>query len=378
MRKNKYIKMFINEDYFEFPDGFLKSKITAHKFNYIKNKINIMHPFLFVCNKTSLYDKALISNTLKGHFVFLKDSVIQKLYEGSLSIDERKQILSSFARLKEALISVVVFPEKNITIYGRTDKVSETVTQFLHETKYNIKFLSLVGTYFAAPIWSKQIRRCETRFHNQFTFKYASRDGLTSEEICEAFNNYMPSSATIYSHKYNPYIYSNSKAEGLESIFYACPNCKSLFSIYSEFNCVKCKNCGTAVECSTNGNFLLSSNITDFDSFAEFQYNVLKNQFFDDKKLMIKYPNIQVLRKLENENKETITVASLEVYCNHFKLNLLDGTETFKIKDVKDTIYHSGNILEIKLNNKKSFMIRGDNKENFLIITDLKRVYDEI
>ena len=133
-----------------------------------------------------------------------------------------------------------------------------------------------------------------------------------------------------------------------------------------------------AVECSTNGNFLLSSNITDFDSFAEFQYDVLKNQFFDDKKLMIKYPNIHVLKKLESENKETITVASLEVYCNHFKLNFLDGTETFKIKDVKETIYHSGNILEIKLNNKKSFMIRGDNKENFLIITDLKRVYDEI
>ena len=147
MRKNKYIKMFLNEDYFEYPDGMLKSKITALKFGYVKNKINIMHPFLFVCNKTTLFDKTLISNTLKGHFVFLKDSVIQKLYDGTLSSEERKDILNSFARLKEALISVVVFPEKNITIYGKTGYVAESVTQFLHETKYNMKFLSLVGTY---------------------------------------------------------------------------------------------------------------------------------------------------------------------------------------------------------------------------------------
>ena len=378
MRKNKYIKMFINEDYFEYPDGFLKSKITALKFNYIKNKINIIHPFLFVCNKTTLFDKTLIGNTLKGHFVFLKDSVIQKIYNGTLSAEERKQILSSFARLKEALISVVVFPEKNITIYGKTDKVAESVTSFLHETKYNIKFLSLVGTYFAAPIWSKQFRRCETRFHNQFTFKYADRDGLSNEEICEAFNNYMPSSATIYSQKYNPYIYSNAKADGLESIFYTCPNCKELFTIYSEFNCVKCKSCGTAVECSTNGNFLLSSNITDFDSYADFQYNVLKNQFFDDKKLLVKYSNIQVLKSNENDNKNTINLASLEIYCNHFKLNFLEGTETYKIKDIKETNYYNGNSFEIIFNNKKSFMIKGENKENFLIIADLKKVYDEI
>ena len=75
MRKNKYIKLFINEDYFEYPDGFLKSRFIAHKFNFIKNKINILNPFLFICNKTTLYDKPLISNAIKGHFVFLKDYV---------------------------------------------------------------------------------------------------------------------------------------------------------------------------------------------------------------------------------------------------------------------------------------------------------------
>ena len=348
--------MFINEDYFEFPDGLLKTKITAHKFNYIKNKINVMHPFLFVCNKTTLYDKTLISNTIKGHFVFLKDSVIQKLYNDTLSSEERRRILTSFALLKDALISVVVFPEKNITIYGKTGYISEPVTNFLHETKFNIRFLSLVGTYFAAPIWSKQFRQCETRFHTQFTLKYKDRDKLTAKEICEAFNNYMPSSATIYSHKYNPYIYSDAKADGIESIFYACPNCKSLFSIYSEYNCIKCRNCGTAVECSANGTLSLSNNITDFDSYSEFQYNILRNQFFDEKKLMIKYPNIYVLQKPENKSKEIIKVGTLEIYCNRFKINYSNKTETFKIKDIKETIYHSGNVIEIILINNKSFI----------------------
>lgn len=378
MRKSKYVKLFINEDYFEYPDGILKSKLTARKFRYIKNKINVMHPFLFVCNKTTLYDKTLISNTINGSFVFLKDSVIQKIYDGNLEDEERKLILKSFATLKEALISVVVFPEKNITIYGKTDKLPEPVTQFLHETKYNLKFLSLVGTYFAAPIWAKQFRPCETRFHTQFTFKFKDRDGLTGEEICDAINNYMPSSATIYSNKYNPYIYSNAKAEGLESIFYVCPNCNSFFTMYSEFNCLKCKDCGTAIECSPNGNFVLSSNITDFDSYADFQFGVLNNQFFNEKKLMVKYSNIYILRKDEVTNKEKIIIANLEIYCNHFKIKYHNQIETYTLKDIQETIYHTGNTFEIRLTNKNSFILKGTKKENFLIITDLKRIYDGI
>lgn len=378
MRKNKYIKLFLNEKYFEMPDNIIKSKLVAHKFNFIKNKINLLHPLLFVCNKTTIYDKALISQTIKGTFVFLKDSVIQDLYNGTLSAKERTEILNTFKRLKEAYISVVVFPEKNITIYGKTSNVPEIVTTFLHETEYNIKFLSLVGTYFSMPIWSKRFRYCETRFHNQFTFKYDDRNGLAKTEINEAFNNYMPSSATVYSHKYNPYIHSNAKADGLERIFYACPNCKSLFSIYSEFNCIKCKNCGTAVECSTNGNLLLSSNITDFDSYADFQFNVLSNEFFDSKKLMVKYDSIKVLMLDNIEKGENIDIATLEIYCNHFKLKYFDKTETYKIQDIKETIYHTGNTLEIILNNGKNLMIKGDSNENFLIIADLKRIYEEV
>lgn len=378
MRKNKYIKLFLNEEYFEMPDNIIKSKLVAHKFNFIKNKINLLHPLLFVCNKTTIYDKALISQAIKGNFVFLKDSVIQKLYNGTLKTKERTEILNAFKKLKEAFISVVVFPEKNITVYGKTSIIPETVTTFLHETEYNIKFLSLVGTYFAMPIWAKHFRYCETRFHNQFTFKYDDRNGLAKTEINEAFNNYMPSSATVYSHRYNPYIHSNAKADGLERIFYACPNCKSLFSIYSEFNCIKCKNCGTAVECSTNGNLLLSSNITDFDSYADFQFNVLSNEFFDSKKLMIAYDNIKVLNLEENSKNNTINIATLEIYCNHFKLKYFDKTETYKIQDIKETIYHTGNTLEIILYSGKNFMIKGNNNENFLIIADLKRIYEEV
>lgn len=374
MRKSKYIKTFWNEKFFELPDNIIKSKLTAMKFDFIKNKINLVQPFLFICNKTTYFDKRLISNALKGNFVFLKDEVIQSIYDGTLSEDDRNELLKSFELLHDGLISVVVFPEKRLTIFGKTGYIPYEISNFLFDTKYDLKFMSLVGTYFAMPIWAKEVRRCETRFHQQFSIKHKTLEGLNPDKLNEAINAYMPSSATIYSNKYNPYIRSNTKAQDLETLIYCCPNCEKFFSLYSEFNCIKCRECGTAVEMSSNGTILLSKNITDLDSFADFQFNTLSNIFFDDKNPMIEYNSVKVWNKSKNDETTFIGTAPISIYCNRFIVKYPAKDVTYKLLDVSAIEFDRDNTVYIYFKNKSTLTLCGTKKENFYILFDLHKI----
>lgn len=377
MSKKSYIKTFWNDKYFEMPDGFFKRKFNAIKFQFIKNKINLVQPFMFICNKTCIADKSLISNSFNGHFVFLKDSVIQQIYERTLSDEDRNELIENFKVLKDAYISVVVFPEKNITVFGRPSNLPEEITNFLVDSTYNFKFISLVGTYFAQPIWAEKFRPCDTRFHQQFSLNQYEIEGLSKYDINAVFNNYMPSSATTYSQRYDPFIRSNKKAENLETVIYCCPNCKKLFTVYSEFNQLKCSDCGTAVEFSSNGNIMLSSNVTDLDSFADLQYDVLKKQFFNDKKPMLKHSAVKIMKQF-GSNVSFAGIASVDIYCNKIKINFPSYTEDIKLKTVKFVEFKPNNIVVLTTNNGDKIMLSGSHKQNFYIIHDLLKFMNEI
>ena len=379
MNRNKYIKTFWNERFFDLPEKTLKSKITALKLGYIKNKINLVKPILFVCNKTSPFDRKLITNTMNGSFVFLKDWVIQEIYNGNFSEENKKELYKSFKTLKEAYISVVVFPEKNLTVFGKPSHLPLEITNFLNETDYDIKFLNLVGSYFAKPIWSPIVRRCETRFHHQFSIGKLERSDLSNNDINEYMNSYMPSSASVYTYKFDPEIRSNDKAHNLETIVYCCPSCKKFFTLYSEFNCLKCKECGSAIECSSSGRISLSSKISTFDDLSEFQFNTLKDIYFDDRKPMISYENVSVYT-LPKNSQLVIDIGNLKVdiFCNKIVINTEAKKVSYKLIDVKEVEYKPDNMLYVTMNNSERFILHGNDKENFYIIHDLLEVMKQI
>ena len=373
MRNSKFIKSFWNETFFEMPNNIISSVLASFKFNYSKNKINIVHPYIFLCNKTTEYDKKLISNTINGMFVFLKDSVIQKIYENTLKDSEKEELIESFKALKEAYISVVIFPEKNVTTFGETGNIPMTISNFLRETTYDFKFISLVGTYFAKPVWSPIFRRCNTKFHQQFNVKFEDTTTLSNQEFNDVINNYMPSSATVYSSKYNPYIKSNAKAQNLETLFYCCSNCKNFFTVYSEFDCIKCNDCGSAVECTANGTFYLSKSVTDLASYAEFQYNELSKMFFDENKPLVEYKNINANLMLVDQISSYNGLASISIYCNRFIVKYPARDVSYSLHDIDYVEYNKNNTLKVKFKDDSKIYLSGKNKENFYIIHDLHK-----
>lgn len=367
----KYISKFINTDFFEFPTRPLLAKIRGLKYGVVPNYIEFINPALIICNKSSNLDKLFVSRIITSDFVFLKDKYIEKIYAGTLSDKEKELIIKSMKYLKEAFVSVAVFPENSYTIFGRCDILPRQITEFLFETTFDIKYLNIIGSYYTHPVWSKEPRRYEIKFTQQFTLPHRKLKNFKPEERNELINHHMPSSATMYAIKYPALIRSRKRAEDFETIMYLCPHCNSLFTLYSEFNCLKCKNCGSALEFSIDGAILLSNKLNTFDQVEDFMFDNLKRRSFSLKEL-VSYPNVSIVKKVGNK-EYVIPNYTFTIYADRFVVTKGKTTRSINMSEVMNISLDYKNTVIINLK-EEQLIFRGENKENFYILIDLNKI----
>lgn len=368
----KFISKIIDEEYFEMPPNRLKCKVVSFLRAFVPNNIELVNPHIVICNKTGMFDKILVTNLITSNFVFLKDSVIEKIYNDDFPSNKKKELLKNLNYLKNAFISVVIFPEFNYSIFGKSEELPQKITDFLCETNFDLKFLTLVGSYFNYPIWASKPRLSSINISQQFSINSKSLARLSLEEKNLAINNYMPSSATIYSSRFPIMIKSNNIAENIESIVYACPKCGTLFSVYSEYNYLKCRECGSAIEFAHNGQISLSSTIHTFDDFDEFLLNNLKNRSFSIKPL-ITYNSVFLMTRLLNGKIRELGQITFSIFANKIEIKTSNKTTTIKFSEIKNIKLIEENTIII-FTKKEEFVVRGINKENFYILFHLQKI----
>ena len=373
MDKKINLKKILSANFFEFPKSRFTNSRIARKFFFFNSKHEIKSPAVYICNKTMPYDKFLIASALFGNFVFLNDDVILKLHRNTLSKQEKTELLSEIKLLVDNGYSLVVFPEKNYTIFGECERLPQSVTEFLFETKLDLRFFYLIGTYFAKPVWSNQVRKCETRYSQQFRISHTELAEKSVENRNNAINNLMPSSASIYAQKFSLLIKNESRAENIDSIVYCCPKCKSFFSIYSEFSCLKCRNCGSFIEFSNDGKIMFSNEIESFDDIEPFLFNTLKKYNFTIKAI-VTYDNIKLIKETEDGKPEIFKDVNLEIYADKFVFVANDKKRTFNISEVEELALEQNNTLFVKAK-KEEFRLQGEHKENLFILIHLLKLY---
>ncbi len=369
MENNNNIKKLINSNYFEFPTGLFKTKMITKRYAFFNQKIELVSPAAFVCNKTTPCDKYLISSIMVGNFVFLKDEIIQLLHKNKLSASIQKELSKQFELLKKYNYSIVIFPEKNLPIFGKCEKLPVAITEFLVESNFDLKFLYLIGTYFASPIWSNIHRRTETRYFQQFSIEHSRLLDMRVAERNKKINDLMPSSASIYASKFPIVMRSNQLAEGIDTILYCCPNCKTFFSAYAEFNCLKCHECGTLIEFSKDGKILFSNTITSFDDIEDFLFNELSHKEFDNNTL-IKYEDIVMLKTNEKGKQTKISPTEVKIFADNVKIKNNIISKSIKYADLEDIVLLPNNTILLQ-QKKDAIVLQGNGKHNFYIILDL-------
>lgn len=376
MDKKKNIIKSINLNHFELPYNLFKSKIVASKLSFISPKHEIKSPCLYICNKTTPYDKYLISSVMLGNFVFIKDYIIKSLHQNKLSKTETSEILKEILWLKQNGFSVVIFPEKRISVLGKCEKLPISVTEFIFETGFEeIKYFYLIGTHMAYPVWAKEIRRVETKYLQQLRLDRGQLEELNQPQRCHEINKCMPSSASIYIKRHPIHIKNDHRAENIDSIMYCCPKCKKLFSIYSEFNCIKCSECGAFIEFEKDGSLHFSNTINNFDEIEEFLFEQLKLTELGNSEL-VTYNDVTLLSYVINNRPANISGVTLKIFADHFVIEKSEIVKkNIKISEIVDIILHHGNILEIELKHDK-ILIQGKNKEKLYFMIDLLKLYN--
>ncbi len=369
----KYIDKFINPKYFDYPKKFFESFITSLKMHYLRQQVELLSPCLVVCNKSCEYDEFLLRRTISTDYVVLKDNIVRQIYAGTLSKSDKKDILKQFKVFKDALISVVIFPENQISIFGRSESLPNSITEFMYESGMNLKFVSFANAYFAKPIWSERFRNVQTYFSSKFNLSNSLLATMTEDERNSKINKSMPSSASVYSHKNHLQINSNNLAEGLERIVFACPNCHKFFSLKCEYHHLKCSNCMTPFECTSQGDIYTNGKTINFDDIEIFLDNILQSKKFA-KNFIIGYENISLAVVISDSPVHILRGLRMDIFKNSLKFEGVNFEKIIDFKDVVSFEYLPKNTLKLSLKNGEVFQIQASSNENLYIIYALLKI----
>lgn len=363
----KYIEKFINEKYFDYPKSAIKSFWISKKFNYFHSPIELLNPMLIICNKTTEFDEFLLRSTISTDYVVLKEYYVRQLYANTLSDTDKKEILRNIKKLESALISVVVFPEIQMTIFGKSQTIPTRVTEFLFETKLNLKFINFVNSYFAKPIWASKFRKIQTVFNSKFNISNNFLSTLSSQERNAKINGCMPSSASIYGQKNKISIRSNKLASGLESVVFACPNCREFFTLSPELNHLKCHSCLIPFECTHSGDIYSNGKTITFDNIEDFLSDVIKEKKFD-KNFVARYENATLNIFIHGFEAYHIKGLSLEIFTNKIKFTGIDFEKVINLKDFTSFELLPSNTLKFNLKSTEEFSITANGHDNLYIL----------
>lgn len=367
-------KLKINPNYFTKPKSKLINNLTLSKYSFYKIDIYDEKPCIYISPNVSIIGKNLITKCLNIKFVFLKEDIVSKINSNKLSEKEENLLLEEIKSLTNFGYSISLFWNDTPSLFGENEKITKYLALFLHKTKLDVKFLSFPGEFFALPVWSQNYRKTKIYANQKIIIRARNLEGLNKKEIEKTFHDLTPSSANEYRKKFPVNIQSNNTAVGLEQVIYACPNCKKLLSLYSEYSCIKCKECGSAIEFGKNGNILFSKNISSFDDIADFQFSCLNKHDFNIYEI-IQYNKITQI--LSENCKKTINIdIILHIYAEKLVIeNPLTHKKTnYYYEDFESVNYFQNNLLSITTKNAKRLNFFGKNNENLLIIKDLVKI----
>lgn len=367
-------KFKVNSDYFFKPKNKLSNNWILRKYNFNKIDIYDEKPCIYLSPMVSVIDYNLIAKCLNIKFVFLKNEIVAEINSDKLDKNNKQKLLGEIKSLITAGYSIAFLWNNSPSIFGENEKLTESLARFLRETKLDVKFLTFPGEFFAIPMWSEVQRNTKIFASQKIKVEARMLEGLSLKEIIKAYQNSVPASATQYSNKYPVEMRSNCLATGLERVMYACPNCKKLLSLYSECSCIKCKECGSAIELSKNGEILFTKNLSNFDDIEKFQFSCLKHSEFDINKI-IEYNKLTQI--LSEKCKKTVKInIILQIYAEKMIVvnPLTHKKTTYYYEDFEKVNYSFKNSLHITTKNAKQLHFFGNSNENLLIIKDLVKI----
>lgn len=141
---------------------------------------------------------------------------------------------------------VCVYPEARYSFDGTTSYIPPAIGKMAKLMKIPLVVLRMYGTFVAAPQWNKPEQKIPLRAELECVATAEEVENLSWQEIYARILEKMQRDDYKYQKEYGIAITNPHRADGLHSILYQCPHCKTEFEMHSAGERLWCKACGKA------------------------------------------------------------------------------------------------------------------------------------
>ncbi|MBO5525196.1 MAG: 1-acyl-sn-glycerol-3-phosphate acyltransferase [Clostridia bacterium] len=216
---------------------------TMFKRKYLRNELKgVKGPYVVICNHECMLDGIFtFSINRNKHTLVMSKSMLDSLpiysFVKKLGVIEKHQFQTKIADMKKLKAVVdsghqlILYPAGLMTENGLSTPIPQATYKFLQWLGVDVYVARVYGTYFAMPKWAKGIRRGRTLLDVYKLFDSETLKGMKESEIKSQvddailFDAYEEQERLLVKYK------KGNNVQGLQNVVYACPNCKSEFTI---------------------------------------------------------------------------------------------------------------------------------------------------
>lgn len=212
--------------------------------------------YLYLSNHVGIMDPVMISAVMPRHIrwvagAYLFKTAFLKLVLGKWCTAIPKQQgrgdLSMLRTVRNALASgdnVGLFPEGTRTWDGEMVSLAfRSLAKMIRYLNAPVIFLHLEGGYAKQPRWADKPRKGKVTVKVDHLISAQEIEKLSLEELEKRVEEHMAFSNEAWKTPQNYKYSSEDRAEGLQRLFYLCPQCHAIDSMITSGDTIKCSKC---------------------------------------------------------------------------------------------------------------------------------------
>ena len=285
--------------------------------------------YIILSNHQGGMDGLFLPLSFSGHMYgvltdsFLSKGWVAKMFHHQLGIiGKKKGAVDVSANMDMMRVireggTLLIFPEGNRSYAEFQFTLTDGFAKFIRFFKKPIILFNLHGGAGVDPRFGKKRRRGP--FYGEIKRILQPEDYKDWSD--EKLHNVISENLRVFDSSSGDLYKSKERAEYLERMFFICPKCGKLETLYSDGNYFYCKNCGLKVEYTENLHFKSDDPEFKFERLVDwynFQIRYLKEHEFNDEiifkegdaKLYVSHPGKR--RKLIAKGNVILTPNSLK------------------------------------------------------------------
>ena len=254
---------------------------------------NLPEQYIVLANHTTDFDPIFMVSSFPRQMYFVASEhithwgflskIIMELaapivrYKGSVAASTVMDVLR---KIKKGA-NVCIFAEGDRSWDGVSGPILDSTSKLIQSSGCGLVTYRLIGGYFVSPRWSTHLRRGPLRGEVAGIYTKEQLSAMSALEIQALIVN------DLYEDAYQTQKISTKKyqgralAEGLEHLFFICPECTSHDTLSSKKHTFTCEKCGHTLQYNPFG-MLQGGNFETITQFSDWQKVQVKNDILSN------------------------------------------------------------------------------------------------